>query len=95
MGEWLKPAVLKTVYGATRTGVRIPLPPPEISRYFTLAESPADPEQAAGDEPKDVAPNSNSRRPFEAASCHLRKRHVRRRTGQFVCAGNSCVEPQA
>ena len=28
MGEWLKPAVLKTVCGATRTGVRIPLPPP-------------------------------------------------------------------
>ena len=29
MGEWLKPAVLKTVCGATRTGVRIPLPPPD------------------------------------------------------------------
>ena len=29
MGEWLKPAVLKTVCGETRTGVRIPLPPPE------------------------------------------------------------------
>jgi hypothetical protein len=28
MGERLKPAVLKTVYGETRTGVRIPLPPP-------------------------------------------------------------------
>ena len=28
MGERLKPAVLKTVCGATRTGVRIPLPPP-------------------------------------------------------------------
>jgi predicted neuraminidase len=28
MGEWLKPAVLKTVCGVTRTGVRIPLPPP-------------------------------------------------------------------
>ena len=28
MGEWLKPAVLKTVSGATRSGVRIPLPPP-------------------------------------------------------------------
>ena len=28
MGEWLKPAVLKTVYGETRSGVRIPLPPP-------------------------------------------------------------------
>ena len=31
MGEWLKPAVLKTVSGVTRSGVRIPLPPP---RYF-------------------------------------------------------------
>lgn len=29
MGEWLKPAVLKTVSGVTRSGVRIPLPPPE------------------------------------------------------------------
>ena len=29
MGEWLKPAVLKTVNGETRSGVRIPLPPPE------------------------------------------------------------------
>jgi hypothetical protein len=31
MGEWLKPAVLKTVSGVTRSGVRIPLPPPFIS----------------------------------------------------------------
>ncbi len=31
MGEWLKPAVLKTVSGVTRSGVRIPLPPPD---YF-------------------------------------------------------------
>jgi hypothetical protein len=30
MGEWLKPAVLKTVDGETRPGVRIPLPPPII-----------------------------------------------------------------
>jgi hypothetical protein len=30
MGEWLKPAVLKTVCGVTRTGVRIPLPPPDF-----------------------------------------------------------------
>ncbi len=30
MGEWLKPAVLKTVSGVTRSGVRIPLPPPTI-----------------------------------------------------------------
>jgi hypothetical protein len=28
MGERLKPAVLKTVSGVTRSGVRIPLPPP-------------------------------------------------------------------
>ena len=28
MAEWLKAAVLKTVSGVTRSGVRIPLPPP-------------------------------------------------------------------
>ena len=28
MGEWLKPAVLKTVSVGRRSGVRIPLPPP-------------------------------------------------------------------
>ena len=33
MGEWLKPAVLKTVDGETRPGVRIPLPPPS-RRFF-------------------------------------------------------------
>jgi hypothetical protein len=32
MGEWLKPAVLKTVDGETRPGVRIPLPPPQYER---------------------------------------------------------------
>jgi hypothetical protein len=32
MGEWLKPAVLKTVSGVTRSGVRIPLPPPALLR---------------------------------------------------------------
>jgi hypothetical protein len=32
MGEWLKPAVLKTVSGETRSGVRIPLPP--FYKYF-------------------------------------------------------------
>jgi hypothetical protein len=32
MGEWLKPAVLKTVSGVTRSGVRIPLPPPRYER---------------------------------------------------------------
>ena len=30
MAEWLKAAVLKTVSGVTRSGVRIPLPPPYI-----------------------------------------------------------------
>jgi hypothetical protein len=29
MAEWLKAAVLKTVNGETRSGVRIPLPPPK------------------------------------------------------------------
>ncbi len=33
MGEWLKPAVLKTVSGVTRSGVRIPLPPPIYLSY--------------------------------------------------------------
>jgi hypothetical protein len=28
MAEWLKAAVLKTVSGVSRSGVRIPLPPP-------------------------------------------------------------------
>src|SRR5579864_2547829 len=39
MGEWLKPAVLKTVSGVTRSGVRIPLPPPEIAPagWFTIS----------------------------------------------------------
>ena len=36
MGEWLKPAVLKTVSGVTRSGVRIPLPPPSIQTQFVL-----------------------------------------------------------
>ncbi len=31
MAEWLKAAVLKTVSGVTRSGVRIPLPPPDLS----------------------------------------------------------------
>jgi hypothetical protein len=34
MGEWLKPAVLKTVSGVTRSGVRIPLPPPYYIVYL-------------------------------------------------------------
>jgi hypothetical protein len=36
MGEWLKPAVLKTVSGVTRSGVRIPLPPPLYLFYNQL-----------------------------------------------------------
>ena len=40
MGEWLKPAVLKTVCGATRTGVRIPLPPPKILNGSRSARAP-------------------------------------------------------
>src|SRR6476646_5282045 len=32
MAEWLKAAVLKTVDGETRPGVRIPLPPPPRKR---------------------------------------------------------------
>ena len=38
MAEWLKAAVLKTVDGETRPGVRIPLPPPNsigCSRFET------------------------------------------------------------
>ena len=34
MGEWLKPAVLKTVSGVTRSGVRIPLPYGFFFRYL-------------------------------------------------------------
>jgi hypothetical protein len=40
MGEWLKPAVLKTVSGVTRSGVRIPLPPQNYlfyNQYFCMA----------------------------------------------------------
>jgi hypothetical protein len=37
MAEWLKAAVLKTVSGVTRSGVRIPLPPPEKKRVSGLA----------------------------------------------------------
>jgi hypothetical protein len=35
MGEWLKPAVLKTVSGVTRSGVRIPLPPFHSRHLFS------------------------------------------------------------
>jgi hypothetical protein len=34
MGEWLKPAVLKTVELERVPGVRIPLPPPYYLVYF-------------------------------------------------------------
>ena len=37
MGEWLKPAVLKTVSGVTRSGVRIPLPPPDSKARHILS----------------------------------------------------------
>ena len=37
MAEWSKAAVLKTVSGVTRSGVRIPLPPPlDLLRLFRL-----------------------------------------------------------
>src|ERR1700685_366931 len=39
MGEWLKPAVLKTVNGETRSGVRIPPPPPETMPYASAPRS--------------------------------------------------------
>ncbi len=37
MGEWLKPAVLKTVSPERGSGVRIPLPPPT---YFRVPIKP-------------------------------------------------------
>ena len=37
MAEWFKAAVLKTVDGETRPGVRIPLPPPLISLAAPLS----------------------------------------------------------
>jgi hypothetical protein len=39
MAEWLKAAVLKTVNGVTRSGVRIPLPPPDIELTPQMAGS--------------------------------------------------------
>ena len=33
MGEWLKPTDLKSVKAARSSGVRIPLPPPNINYY--------------------------------------------------------------
>jgi hypothetical protein len=38
MGERFKPAVLKTVDGETRPGVRIPLPPPFLCIVFQIAD---------------------------------------------------------
>ena len=38
MGEWLKPAVLKTVSPARGSGVRIPLPPPLLAQAESLAD---------------------------------------------------------
>jgi hypothetical protein len=35
MAEWFKAAVLKTVDGETRPGVRIPLPPPDFNLRTT------------------------------------------------------------
>src|ERR1017187_7322804 len=40
MAEWLKAAVLKTVNGATRSGVRIPLPPPDIKNNAAAPQLP-------------------------------------------------------
>jgi hypothetical protein len=40
MAEWLKAAVLKTVSGATRSGVRIPLPPPDTKKPVVAPEVP-------------------------------------------------------
>jgi hypothetical protein len=37
MAEWLKAAVLKTVSGVTRSGVRIPLPPPIFLEMLIVA----------------------------------------------------------
>jgi hypothetical protein len=39
MAEWLKAAVLKTVDGETRPGVRIPLPPPIINELQAIAKT--------------------------------------------------------
>ena len=38
MAEWLKAAVLKTVSGVTRSGVRIPLPPPDTKKRISEIE---------------------------------------------------------
>jgi hypothetical protein len=38
MAEWLKAAVLKTVDGETRPGVRIPLPPPLTREMAPFAD---------------------------------------------------------
>jgi hypothetical protein len=43
MAEWLKAAVLKTVNGVTRSGVRIPLPPPPLFYQLKYALAPTPP----------------------------------------------------
>ena len=48
MAERLKAAVLKTVSGVTHSGVRIPLPPPELPALNLIAYA------LAGDEPGEV-----------------------------------------
>src|ERR1700719_1336670 len=43
MAEWLKAAVLKTVSGVTRSGVRIPLLPPVYLFYYQILGREIDP----------------------------------------------------
>ena len=40
MAEWLKAVVLKTTVGVTSPGVRIPLPPPELTIEKAVAAPP-------------------------------------------------------
>src|SRR5215469_10776026 len=40
MGERLKPAVLKTVMPERASGVRIPLPPPDLPNHFSVSTAP-------------------------------------------------------
>src|ERR1700722_17384888 len=46
MAEWLKAAVLKTVSGVTRSGVRIPLPPPALYRLWRKRPEKGNPQHA-------------------------------------------------
>ena len=43
MAEWLKAVVLKTTVGETSPGVRIPLPPPELTTGRAVAAPPQTP----------------------------------------------------